>query len=128
MNFKQVGQVGTGSPMLRGLMFAFAVMAVGALAASVAVTAGDQGEEVLPVYAWIIHGLSVLAGSFASGRRSGMKGWYHGGLLGLLYSIIVLIIGFLSFDKGMDGSVALFAAAAFLVGAVGGIFGVNTKK
>lgn len=128
MNIKQVGQAGAGSPMLRGLCYAFVIMAIGALTASVAVTVGDQGEEALPVYAWIIHGASVLAGSFASGRRSGVKGWYHGGLLGLMYSVIVLIIGFLSFDKGLDWSIAAFAAAAFLVGAIGGIAGVNTKK
>jgi putative membrane protein (TIGR04086 family) len=128
MNIKQVSQVRIGSPMLSGLIYAFISMAVCALAASLILTAGEQGEEVLPVYAYIIHGISTLIGSFASGRKAGTKGWYHGGLLGLLYSVIVLIIGFLSFDKGVDWSILQFAAGAFVAGALGGIFGVNTRK
>lgn len=128
MNIKQASQVRIGSPMLTGLLYAFFAMAASALVASVIVTASDQGEAVLPIYAYIIHGISILIGSFASGRKSGSKGWYHGGLLGLVYSIIVLIIGFLSFDKGMDLSVLQFAAAAFAAGVLGGIFGVNTRK
>ncbi|MDF2925103.1 MAG: family rane protein [Paenibacillaceae bacterium] len=128
MNIKQVGQVRIGSPMLSGLIYAFFTMIIGALAASIIMTLGNQGEEVLPVYAYMIHGIAALAGSFASGRKSGSKGWYHGGLLGVLYSIIVMIIGFLSFDKGLDWSILTFAAGAFVIGAIGGILGVNTQK
>lgn len=128
LNMKQVSPVRIGSPMLTGLIYAFVSMALAALLASVILSAGNQGEEVLPVYAYIIHSVSTFIGSFASGRKSGSKGWYHGGLLGLFYSVIVLIIGFLSFDKGLDWSILLFAAGAFVIGALGGIFGVNTKK
>ncbi|WP_438444288.1 TIGR04086 family membrane protein [Gorillibacterium sp. sgz5001074] len=125
---KQAGQVRLGSPMLAGLAYGFITMAVAALAASLILISGDQGEEVLPAYAYAIHGLSVLIGSFVTGRRSGSKGWYYGGLLGLVYSIIVLIVGFLSFDRGADWTLLFFAAGAFLAGALGGIMGVNTRR
>lgn len=125
---KQAGQVRLGSPMLSGLTYAFVTMALAALASSVILIAADQGEDALPTYAYIIHGLSALVGSFVSGRKSASKGWYHGGLLGLIYSIIVLLVGFLSFDRGLDWNTLIFTAGAFLVGAVGGIAGVNTKR
>lgn len=131
MNFnpmKQAGQVRLGSPTLAGLAFAFAAMGVTALLASVILMAGDQGEEVLPTYAYIIHGISALLGSFVSGRKSGSRGWYYGGMLGLVYSVIVLVIGFLSFDRGIDLHTLYFVAGAFLVGAIGGIMGVNTRR
>lgn len=131
MNFnpmKQAGQVRMGSPMLSGLVYAFTAMAVAALLSSVLIMAGDKGEEVLPAYAYVIHGLSVLSGSFVSGRKAGRKGWYYGGLLGFLYSMIVLIVGFLSFDRGFDWNTLLFVAGAFLAGALGGIMGVNTRR
>jgi putative membrane protein (TIGR04086 family) len=131
MNFntmRQAGQTRLGSPMLSGLAYAFIGMALAALLASVIMTMGDQGEDVLPTYAYIIHGISALLGSFVSGRKSGSKGWYYGGMLGVFYSIIVLVVGFLSFDRGFDWNTLLFVAGAFLIGAAGGIMGVNTRK
>lgn len=128
MNFKQASQTRIGSPALSGLLVAFIAMAVGALVASVLLTAGDKGEAALPVYAYMIHGASVLAGSFASGRKAGNRGWYHGGMLGLIYSALVLVIGFLSFNKGLDWSILQFAAGASAAGILGGILGVNTRK
>lgn len=128
MSLKQATQVRIGSPMLSGLLYSFIAMAIGALAASVIMTMGNQGEEVLSLYAYIIHGVAIIIGSFASGRKSGSRGWYYGALLGLVYSIIVLIVGFLSFDKGFDLSVLTFAAGAMLAGIIGGIAGVNTRK
>jgi putative membrane protein (TIGR04086 family) len=125
---KPVGEVKLGSPMLSGLLYAFITMGLAALAASVILIMGDQGEEVLPVYAYVIHGVSALFGSFVAGRRSGHKGWYFGGLLGVIYSVIVLLVGFLSFDRGVDMSTLYFAAGAFVVGAIGGIMGVNTRR
>lgn len=127
-SFKQAGQVRLGSPMLAGLAYAFITMALAALVSSLILIAADQGEDALPTYAYVIHGLSALIGSFVSGRRAGSKGWYHGGLMGLVYSIIVLVVGFLSFDRGADWTLLLFAAGAFVVGAAGGIMGVNTRK
>jgi putative membrane protein (TIGR04086 family) len=125
---KQASQVRISSPMLSGLAYAFITMAVAALVSSLLLIAADQGEDALPTYAIIIHGLSALAGSFVCGRRSTSKGWYHGGVLGLLYIAIVLLVGFLSFDRDFNWNTLLFAAGAFVVGAFGGILGVNTKR
>lgn len=128
MNFKQASPARVGAPLLTGLVWSFIVMAAAALISSVILTLGNQGEEALPFYAYVIHGISILIGSFVSGRRSGNKGWYHGGLLGLLYSAIILVIGFLSLDQGLGLRVLGFIAGAFVAGAIGGILGVNTSK
>jgi len=125
---KHVSPARIASPLLAGLIYAFILMAAATVLISLLLLSGDGGEESLPTYAYGIHALALLSGSFVSGKRAGRKGWYFGGILGLLYGIIVLAIGFLSFDRGLDLQTLAFIAAAFLIGAVGGIMGVNTRK
>lgn len=129
MNYEnKTAGIRLGSPLLSGLVYAFIVMGIATIAASLVLILTDQDENRLPVYAYAIHGLSILAGSFVSGKRAGFKGWYYGAVLGLLYGIVVLIIGFLSFDRGLDLRTVLFAAGAVITGIIGGILGVNTRK
>lgn len=116
------------SPLFSGLVYTFIVMGITTIAASMILMLTDQDEARLTAYSYVIHGISVLTGSFVSGKRAGFKGWYYGALLGLLYGVIVLIIGFLSFDRGLDIRTLLFVGGAVLTGVVGGILGVNARK
>ena len=74
------------------------------------------------------YGVSILAGGVASGRRSDSRGWYHGGMLGLVYSVIILIIAFLAYDQGFSMQTLYVTLLTFASGALGGIIGVNTKR
>ena len=116
------------SPILSGLLYAFIIMSIAAVITSLILMLTDQKEDALPAYAYIIHTISLCLGGWVAGRKAEMKGWYYGGILGLVYSVIIIMIGFLGFEKGYDLNTILFSAASFFIGALGGIIGVNTHK
>ncbi|GMK47245.1 TIGR04086 family membrane protein [Paenibacillus glycanilyticus] len=117
-----------GSPLIAGVIYSIIWLAIGALLLSCLLYFSNMKENNLPQYSLAIHGFSALAGGFVSGKRSGMKGWYHGALLGLIYGITVLTIGFLAANSGLSGKSAIMLLAAMLAGAFGGMIGVNLKK
>lgn len=116
------------SPLLAGVLFSIVWLAVGALLLSLLLQFSNLKESSLPFYSMFVHGISALAGGFVSGKRSGMKGWYYGGFLGLLYGITILIIGFLAANASLSLHSALLLGTALLAGAFGGMIGVNVKK
>jgi putative membrane protein (TIGR04086 family) len=116
------------SPLLSGVVNAFLWLCIGAVSASLIVAMTNVTEELLTTATFFIHGIASLFGGFSSGKRSGSKGWYHGALLGLLYTAIVVLIGFLSFDAGIGKDTAVMLSVSIPAGALGGMFGVNAKK
>ncbi|MEO3947118.1 TIGR04086 family membrane protein [Gorillibacterium sp. CAU 1737] len=117
-----------GFPVVNGLIWAFGLMAAGALVLSLLLAFTGQKESSLPSSAIIVHLLASFIGGAAAGRRSGMKGWSIGGITGLLYAVLLYVIGFLSFDRSFHLSSLLAIVIAFAVAALGGIIGVNMKK
>ncbi|MDP4095193.1 TIGR04086 family membrane protein [Paenibacillus sp. P96] len=116
------------SPLLSGLFYAFIWMMAGALVLSLLLWLTGMQEQDLSLFTYIIHGISMLAGGFVSGKRSGKKGWYRGGVTGLVYGVAVLVIGFLALDSRMNVQDLLHLSAAFILGAFGGMLGINLSK
>lgn len=116
------------SPLFVGMTYAFIIMGMSALLTSLILLLTSHDEATLPMYSYAIHALALLIGGFISGKRTGNRGWYHGGLLGVLYSLIIEMVGFLGFDQGVSEYTFLFVLAAFVVGALGGIVGVNSSS
>jgi putative membrane protein (TIGR04086 family) len=127
-SMKNVPKVHIASPMLSGLLYAAIWLAIGALVLSVLLRWGNMEENALPLYSLIVHGAAALAGGFVSGRRSGQRGWYYGGLLGLIYGVLVLLIGFLAANAAISPRTLAMLAETLLAGAVGGMIGVNAKR
>lgn len=63
-----------------------------------------------------------------SGKRAETRGWYHGGLVGIVYFILIFLVGFLAFDAGLNLQSLQLLGILFASGALGGVLGVNTKK
>lgn len=116
-----------GYPLLAGIVFALIWLAVGALALSLLLHFTGMRESELGSYALIVHAICSLAGGFASGKRSEKKGWYNGGMLGLLYGIIVIIVSFLAANGGFAWDSLIMLGTALLAGAFGGMVGVNLR-
>ncbi|MCE5171719.1 TIGR04086 family membrane protein [Paenibacillus profundus] len=115
-------------PLLAGVVYAFVWMALGALALSVMLYSSSASEDDMISYTYIVHAIALFIGGWISGRRSGKKGWYYGGITGLCYSMLVLLIGFLAMDAGLSGTKLLLVLIAFCIGALGGIIGVNMSR
>ncbi|MFD0714002.1 TIGR04086 family membrane protein [Paenibacillus sp. GCM10027626] len=127
-SFKEVSKKPINSPMLSGIIYAAIWLALGAITLSILLKWGSLREEQLLSSSLIVHGLAALAGGFVSGRRSGKKGWYYGGLLGLIYGLLVLLVGFLASNASFTSHTLTMIGAALTCGALGGMIGVNTKK
>ncbi|MBC8080981.1 MAG: TIGR04086 family membrane protein [Gorillibacterium sp.] len=128
MNMEHSEKTPLAAPILGGMIWAFGMMAIGALILSLMLALTDQKESSLPSATYVIHALSAVIGGMVAGKKSGARGWYAGGATGILYAALLFLIGFLGFDRAFQLQSLLFVAAAFAVGAFGGIIGVNMKK
>ena len=125
---KNAATVRFASPLFSGMVYAFITMAFSSLIYSFVLTFTNQSEDSLAIFAYLIHALAIFIGSYACGKRINNKGWYHGGILGLVYAVIIILIGFLSMDNGISFHTLFAVAVAYLIGALGGILGVNNTK
>jgi putative membrane protein (TIGR04086 family) len=125
---KNVTDVRFSSPLFSGLVYAFLTMGSASLIYSFVLAFTAQTEDSLSFFVYFIHAVSIFIGAYSSGKRSSNKGWYHGGILGVIYGLIIIIVGFLSFDYGFSLQSLLVMMAAFFLGAFGGILGVNRSK
>jgi putative membrane protein (TIGR04086 family) len=116
------------SPLFSGLVYAFIIMAAASLIFSFVLAFTSQSEASFSFYVYLIHLLSIFIGAYVCGKRTDTRGWYYGGILGLLYSLIIVVVGFLAFDHGLTLQTLFALVAAFFIGAFGGIIGVNHSK
>jgi putative membrane protein (TIGR04086 family) len=114
--------------MLSGLLYALIMMVLGTLIVSLLLLWSNVQESSLPTYGKIIHGIAIFVGGWVAGKRSGARGWYFGGVLGLLYALIVWIVGFLAYDNSLNLTSLALLSGSFGTGALGGMLGVNSKK
>jgi putative membrane protein (TIGR04086 family) len=125
---KKAATVRFASPLFSGMVYAFITMAISSLIYSLVLTLSNQSEDSLTFFAYLIHAFAIFIGSYACGKRINNKGWYHGGILGLVYAAIIILIGFLSMDNGISFHTLFSIVVAYLLGALGGILGVNHTK
>ncbi len=116
------------SPLPAGLLHAFAAMIVCTLLVSLLLVFTNMREHNLSLYVYGIHGIALFMGGMTAGRRSGFKGWYFGGVTGILYTLLIMIISFLGFDAGLSIHTGILAVMSFVIGAVGGMIGVNLRR
>lgn len=125
---KKTAAVQFTSPLFSGIFYAFITMAIFSLIYSFVLSLTNQSEDSLTFFAYLIHALAIFVGSHAYGKRINSRGWYHGGILGLVYAVIIIFIGFLAFNNGLSLQTLFALIAAYLIGAFGGILGVNHSK
>lgn len=120
--------VKAGSPILRGLIVSLAVMAAATVVASLIYKFTGVKESTMTTAVYIIHSLSLFIGGIVTGARAGRKGWYFGGWMGGIYSLIIVTIGFLSYDAAITTYTLILLLLSFASGALGGIIGVNLRR
>ncbi|UVI28091.1 TIGR04086 family membrane protein [Paenibacillus spongiae] len=127
-SLKTPPKVHVASPMLAGIMYAAIWLALGALILSALLRWGNMQEHQLPTYSLIVHALAAFAGGFVAGKRSSKRGWYYGGFLGIAYGLLILLIGFLASNAGINVRTLTMLAETAACGTFGGMIGVNMKR
>lgn len=78
---------------------------------------------------YLVYGAGVVAilwGSARAARRIGTRGWLNGGLVGVIYVLLMQAGGLIAVeDMTLGWSLAVKLFLGFIFGAVGGMWGVN---
>lgn len=131
MKGKSIGDMAPrfgGTPVLQGLIYAFAVAVSALILASLLVTWTSVSESALPTITYIVNLAATLTGAFAAARRARERGWYYGGLTGLLYSLLITILGFIIMSASFSLATLVQIAILSVIGGLGGVIGVNTVR
>ena len=114
---------------LIAIFISFAITIIIFISYAMLITYTDLSEKNIVLIANSTNIISVMIAGFDIARSSKNKGWFWGILAGLVYAIILSLIGFALNNKIMISSqtLMLFLLSASS-GAVGGIIGINFKK
>jgi len=85
-------------------------------------------EDTIPLLSTIIMIVSIAVGSIYMAIKAEEKGWLNGGIVGVLYFLILLLLNYLFikpfiFDVYTIGKLFI----SLVAGVVGGMIGVNIK-
>jgi putative membrane protein (TIGR04086 family) len=73
--------------------------------------------------------ISVLTAGFVSTKGVRNKGWLNGGIVGLIYMVILYLISSLIYnDFTIDKYVITMTTIGIISGSIGGIVGINTRS
>lgn len=112
--------------MGKGLVLAYIISLTIFIVFSILLTYTKIPEKVIPSVVVFTTIVSISMGSGYLSRRVEGKGWLHGGLLGLIYVLLILVLGNI-FIPGFNaaGNLLTNLLIAFIIGAIGGIIGIN---
>jgi putative membrane protein (TIGR04086 family) len=118
----------TGSPVFTGILSTMSLVLLGSLLTTLLLQFSSISETSMPYFTYTINGFSLFIGGLLAGRKGGHRGWYYGGLTGIFYFLVIATIGFLAFNVNPQVSSLVYLTISFMIGAVGGIFGVNFSR
>lgn len=113
----------------KGSIISFFITTILILIFSVILTYTNLAESTIPIGTIIISGLSILFGAILSSRHIKKNGIVNGGVVGLIYILVLYMISSMfGTGFGFNLQAAIMIIVSILAGAIGGILGVNFKK
>lgn len=112
--------------LAKGLVLAFIITLVLILISSLLLTYTSMKEGRMVLLNTIVMILSITTGSIYVAGKVKEKGWINGGILGVLYYLILLMISF-TFLKPFTLDVFSISKLILtsITGVIGGIIGIN---
>ncbi len=116
-------------PLLKGVLLTYILNVLFILIYAAVLSYTSVSESTMPTVIFVINLLGVFISSSILAIKIKANGMKYGGLLGLLYIIILYLIGSFS-NVGFALTSYSIATIIFnvLIGMVGGIIGVNLAK
>ncbi|BCJ88130.1 TIGR04086 family membrane protein [Effusibacillus dendaii] len=116
-----------GTPILTGLLYALIIAFGAVILSAMTITWTAIPESKLPVITYIINVAAALIGSFTAARKAGERGWYYGGITGLIYSVLITILGLMLVSAAFTLHNVVQIAILSAIGGLGGVIGVNSQ-
>lgn len=111
---------------LRGIGFSLALTALSLIATSILISTTGLTETAARWIMVAAGSVAVLFGSSQTAKSIGKSGWLNGGITGLAYAVVLLILAIL-LDMGLTAYSLITLAGGFILGALGGVLGVNKR-
>ncbi len=114
------------SSILKGLVCSFLILIISSIILGFLFSIFNAlNEEVISRILLVMNYAAIFAGGIYAARISRQKGWLTGGLVGLMYMILILILGAQWVEVAFSLDLLLRIISGFIAGAVGGIIGIN---
>jgi len=114
---------------LKGVALAFVISVVLLLICAVIMTYSPIPDGAIRGVTIAVSGISILFASIVVAKKSKRQGWLSGASCGLLYAVLLYIFGSLiMLDFSITLSTVMVFVLGFVLGALGGIIGINTRK
>lgn len=115
--------------MLKAVALSYIISFVMLFAAALLATFQSFSDTAVYILANLVTALGTAIAGFTAGRHFDSKGIFFGAGCGIIYTLILCIIGNIVSSSIHTASSFLIALAIGVIcGAVGGIAGINTKK
>lgn len=116
-------------PIVYGFSWSLFLAVLGTLLVSLWAHFANLSDTHVTIAAYIVHCVAVLFGAIGASRCAKERGWYYGGLTGLLYAVVMVLIGVVVYNTFTFDASGLFRVLVMaLIGAFGGIIGINTVR
>lgn len=114
--------------ILKGLLVCYIVTIVFILIFSALLTYTKVKENSIPMLNTITMISSISLGAIYSTIKIKEKGWLHGGIVGILYYVVLLILNY-TFAKPFTMDIYSISKLLISLGAgvIGGMIGINLK-
>lgn len=121
-------QINIRSPILSGLLLMLFIVLIGSIVVSLVIQFTEVSESRMPLLTYIVNAVSLLSGGFVAGIKAKERGWFYGGMTGVIYILILTLIAYLAFDLVLTFKTLVTMISSFAISAIGGIFGVNFAR
>ena len=114
---------------IKAALAAYIITAVVFILSAVLITYGKANEDTIKILSFVSTFISAAAAGYITASGMEKRGILWGALGGLIYAAILMAI-FYIFGKNTDFTSGKVLCLVFSLvgGALGGIFGINTKK
>ena len=115
--------------ILKNVALSYIITVILLLVFAFLLTYTDISADIVSPTVFLITVLSIMLSGILNGRNTSEKGWLSGILSGLLYMIILYVLGIIIFsDISLNTNGILMLICGMLFGAIGGIIGINNKR
>lgn len=113
--------------MLKGMVLCFALLIVVSILLGFLSSLDAIQEELANKLLLITNYVAIFGGGIYTAWKVDSRGWFNGGVVGLFYMVVVVIIGSQVIEVSFGFEMILRVLSGFITGAIGGVIGVNIK-
>ena len=114
--------------LLKGILISYLVTFLILTIISLLLTYTNLKESSIPILTTVVMIVSIVLGSIYLTLKIGEKGWLNGGIIGLLYIVILIILNKIFIKPFMFNMYFITKIIVSLViGIIGGMIGINLK-